>query len=409
LPLVKPYANMTQVNSMAHIKKPFDVIVIGAGVIGSSIAYHLSRQKVKVLLLEKGDIAEGSSGACDGMVFLQSKKPGIHLQLALESRNQFAQIQEALPYPIEYRECGGLVVIETQDEWIAMQHFVKEQQGAGLNVSLLTVDEVKEIEPHLSEHILGATYSPLDGQVNPISLSLGFALGAKALGSSLMINTSVYSIDIVAGSGFVVETQAGRFNASMIVNATGVHAPSIGAMVGVDIPIKPRRGQILVTEKAPSILNHCMISAQYIAAKYNPEIAAGGCEGISIEQTESGNLLLGSTREFAGFDKRTTAGGLQRIAANTTSLIPMLKQVNVIRSFAGLRPYTPDGMPILGPVESVPGFYIAAGHEGDGVALAPITGERIAKMIIDGKVPASLDCFGLDRFAPTDTIAEMNQ
>jgi len=386
-----------------------DVVVIGAGIIGSSIAYHLARYKLRVTVLERGDIASGSSGACDGLVFLQSKKPGIHLQLAMESRRRFDLLARQLPVPIEYKETGGMVVIEIEDELSAMQQFVKDQQEIGLDVSLINRDQARKLEPHLSEHILGATHSLLDGQVNPISLTLGFALGAKALGARVITGAGVHGINTTAGRVSSLETDAGRFETDIVINAAGIHAPEIGALVGLDIPIKPRRGQIIVTEACPTILKHCMISAKYIAAKFNPEIAAGSGEGISIEQTENGNFLLGSTREFVGFDKRTTTDGLHRIAAKTAGIIPALKQVNVIRAFAGLRPYTPDGLPILGPVDDVSGFFMAAGHEGDGIALSPITGELIAQMIAKGKSDISLDDFRLDRFSVEEEKTEVSR
>ena len=376
-----------------------DVVVIGAGVIGSSIAYHLARHKLRVALLERGDIASGSSGACDGLVFLQSKKPGIHLQLAMESRRRFKLLARQLPVPIEYRETGGMVVIESKDELSAMQKFVKAQQAVGLDVSLINKDQARKLEPQLAEHIVGATHSPLDGQVNPISLTLGFALGAKSLGARIITGAAVCGIDTAAGKVSAVETDAGRFEADIVINAAGVHAPQIGALVGLDIPIKPRRGQIIVTEFCSPMLDHCMISARYIAAKFNPEIAKAIGEGVSIEQTENGNILLGSTREFVGFDKRTTTDGLYRIAANTAGILPALKQIKVIRAFAGLRPHTPDGLPILGPVKGVSGFFMAAGHEGDGIALSPITGELIAQMIATGRSEIALDAFRLSRFA----------
>ena len=375
-----------------------DVVVIGAGIIGSSIAYHLARHKLRVTLLERGDIASGSSGACDGLVFLQSKKPGIHLQLAMESRRRFDWLARQLPVPIEYRETGGMVVIETEAELTAMQQFVAQQQESGLDVTLLDKNQVRQIEPHLSKHILAATHSPLDGQVNPISLTLGFALGAKSLNARVFTGVAVQGIDITAGRVSAVETEAGRFEADIVVNAAGVHAPKIGALVGLDIPIKPRRGQIIVTEACPPMIKNCMISAKYIAAKYNPEIAKGKGEGISIEQTENGNFLLGSTREFVGYDKRTTPEGLQHIASKTAGIIPALERVNVIRAFAGLRPYTPDGLPILGPVDDVSGLIMAAGHEGDGIALSPITGELIAQIIATGKSDIPLEAFRLSRF-----------
>jgi sarcosine oxidase subunit beta len=378
--------------------KSSPIVIVGGGVIGTSIAYHLALSKRRVTLLERGDIASGSSGACDGLVFLQSKKPGIHLELAMQSRRRFEGLARRLPVPIEYKATGGMVVVETEAEMAAMAQFVKEQQDIGLDVTLLNADRARQFEPHLSEHLLGATRSPLDGQVNPIALTLGFAMGAKAFGARVITGATVHGIDITNGRVSAVETDIGRFEADVIVNAAGAHAPEIGSMVGLSIPIKPRRGQIIVTEACPPMLNHCMISAKYIAAKFNPEIAKAGGEGISIEQTENGNFLLGSTREFVGYDKRTTTQGLQRIAAKTAGIIPALDRVNVIRAFAGLRPYTPDGLPILGPVADVPGFFMAAGHEGDGIALSPITGELIAQLIVTGKSDFPLDAFRLSRF-----------
>ena len=379
-----------------------DVVIIGAGVIGSSIAYHLAQEKLSVTLLESGDIASGSSGAGDGMVFLQSKKAGIHLDLAIESRRRFKRLVQVLPVSIGYKETGGMVVIETDDELAAMHSFVDQQRAGGLEISLLDADQAHGFEPHLADHILGATHSPLDGQVNPLALTLGFALGAKSRGVRVVTRAAVLDIEIKAGRVAAVETANERFQTDIVINAAGVYAGNIGEMVGLKIPIRPRRGQIIVTETCPPIIRHCLITAKYLAAKYNARITATNSEGASIEQTENGNFLLGSTREFAGFHRHTTPDGLQRIAATTTSLIPVLKKVNVIRSFSGLRPHTPDGLPILGPVAQIPGFIMAAGHEGDGIALAPITGELIAQMVARGGSDMPLDAFQLSRFNGSD-------
>lgn len=375
-----------------------NVLVIGGGVIGTSIAYHLTRREVRVTLLEQGELASGSSGACDGFVFLQSKNPGVHLQLAMESRKRFEQLIKDLPIPIEFKSTGGMVVIENEAELDAMRLFVQEQRKIGLDVSLLDAQQTRKREPQLSDHIVGATHSLLDGQVHPIALAHAFALGAKKLKAKILTGTRVEGIEISGNRVVSVDTSKGRFYADIIVNAAGVSAPEIGKMIGLQIPIKPRRGQIIVTEACHPMLKHCLISAKYIASKFNPDLAEGSSEGISIEQTKDGNLLLGSTREFVGFDKRTTVEGLNKIIIQTSKIIPPLRNLKMIRAFAGLRPYTPDGLPILGPVEKIQGFIMAAGHEGDGIALSPITGELIAQLIVDNRSDIPLDDFRLNRF-----------
>lgn len=389
-----------------HPPQKSDVIVIGGGIIGSSIAYHLSCRGMGVTLLEKGDLAAGSSGACDGLVFLQSKKPGIHLDLAMESRRMFDRLSHALPVPIEYRQTGGMVLIETEAEMAAMETYVASQQAGGLEVSLLPAARIRQLEPCLSKRLLGAAWSPLDGQVNPIALTLGFALGARSLGARIVTGADVLGIETRGGRACAVETGAGRFEADVIVNAAGARARTIGAMAGLSVPIMPRRGQIAVTSPACPMIRHCMISAGYIAAKFDPKIARESGQGISIEQTENGNFLLGSTREFAGFDRSTTLNGLSSITRRTAGVLPALATLNVIRAFAGLRPYTPDGLPILGPVDALPGFIMAAGHEGDGIALSPVTGDLIACMIATGQTGVPLDPFRLERFDNEKTLKE---
>jgi len=380
------------------LPKKADVIIIGGGVIGSSIAYHLAKRKIKAVLLERDNLASGASKACDGLVFLQSKKPGVHLELALASKKKFDHLKEELDFDIEYKNHGGMVIIENEQELQAMKRFVKKQQDIGLNVSLLDTDQSRKMEPALSEKILGSTFSPLDGQVNPMLLTYAFIRAAKKLEAKVLTHMEITGIKLKSGKVRSIITTKGQITTDTIVNATGADAESIGRLVDLNIPIKPRRGQILVTEAAPQFLGRGLLSAGYIAAKFDPALAKTHGVGISMDQTSSGNLLLGSTREFVGFDKRTTYEGITNILRNTSKIIPRLKNMHIIRSFAGLRPYTPDGLPILGKIQDIEGFIMAAGHEGDGMALSPITGELIAELIDTGKTRISLDPFRLERF-----------
>lgn len=374
------------------------IVIIGGGVIGTSIAHHLAGQNARVTLIEEKELAAGSSGACDGLVFMQSKKPGIHLSLAMESLKRFKTLQQELPVDIEFKQSGGMVIIENEAEYRAMEKFTREQQDNGLDVRLLDRCQALEKEPFLSADLLGASFSPLDGQVNPINLTLGFARAARRNHAQIVTQAGVLAIETRNNRVTGVKTTRGTFPADMVVNAAGSRAPQVSALVDIVVPIRPRRGQIVVTHAARPVLDHCLISAKYIAAKYDPSLAQKTGEGISMEQTHNGNLLLGSTREFVGFNTQNTLDGMEKIISQTAAILPVLETFQVIRTFAGLRPYTPDGLPLLGPVKSLEGFIMAAGHEGDGIALSPVTGALMADLLLGNTPDIALDAFSPDRF-----------
>lgn len=375
-----------------------DVVVVGAGVIGASIAYQLAKRKLNVVVLEQSGFVSGSSGACGGTIFLQTKRPGIHMELALKSAERFLHLEEELEANIEYQNNGGLIVIEHEDEMQSVQQSLELLKNVGLEVSLLDQKQTRELEPSLNHTILGATFSSKDAQVNPFLLTFALLNTAKILGAKVYCNTHVIGIGKASDHIQSVQTDKGDIETETIVNAAGVYAAAVGAMVDVDIPIKPRRGQLVVTEAVEPMIHRCMLSAQYIVAKFNPELVQEG-GGASIEQTFNGNFILGSTREFVGFNKCVTIEGMHHIANRVCAILPWIRQLCFIRAFAGLRPHTPDGLPIIGRAPGLDGFVIAAGHEGDGIALAPITGELIADLIVDNKTDLLMDAFKLERFS----------
>ena len=390
-----------------------DVIVIGGGVIGSSITYDLSKLGKRVLMLERRDNGSGSAGASDGVVGYHTKKPGLQMELAIQSIAMFDHLSEELGMDIEYRRnCGGMQPAETKLEWEILSEIVEEQRRSGVDIRMISMENACKIEPQLNPDLYGALYSPTSGKVNPLQLTFAYVQAAKRMGARILRNTEVREILVKMRRAMGVETDKGTFYADQIIDAAGSWAAEVAAMAGVDLPIRPRKGQLFITEPLGPFMNVTLQCARYNVIKFKPEAVGDKAAlrmgaSLSIEQGSNGGLIIGSTREFAGFDRENTLEAMEVTMRRAMRFFPALKDVNIIRAFAGLRPFTPDGLPILGEVEKLPGFYVAAGHEGDGIALAPITGKLMAELLAQGKASYSLEAFSPNRFRKWSEESEL--
>lgn len=384
-----------------------DIVVIGGGVIGSAIAYYLTKRGKKVTLLEKKYLVNGSSAACDQGILLQSKAPNEHLTLAIYSLEMFKNLEKELGRNLEFVQKGYLVLIESETELEVMKEIVAKQNELGLPSRIISKEDALSMQPGLNpDAFVAAACCDWDGEVNPYMLSMAFADRAEELGAVIKTGCPVTGLIMEDGAVKGVETPEGSIYADTVVNAAGVWAPEIGRMAGLEVPIRPRRGQAFITEAVPKFIHRSVINARYIVAKHHPEVLKGDDSmkaklgvGLCLTQSEKGNVMFGATREFVGYDVSNTIDGLGTILGNAVHLVPGLKKLNIIRTMGGLRPYTPDSRPLIGYVEGVPGFFMAAGHEGDGISLAPATGKLVSDLIVDGTtdVPAA-EAFDPNRF-----------
>jgi len=366
-----------------------DVAVIGGGVIGSAASYYLSKKNLEVAIIERKNIASGASGACDGFIFIQSKKDIDLICLTLKSLGIFKELSEELSYDLEYKNCGGLVIYSGNynREDISIIGFEERFKDFIENRTEIDTDfiefvdgtKIRELEPFISKEVCFGTFCRYESQVNPLAVNIAYALAARNSGAKVFLNEEVKSFSIKSkGKINSLVTDSGRkVYADEFLLCTGAWSADLGNVLGIDIPVSPRRGTIIVTEIIPELVNHVIIDYDYICCKFdlNREL------GFTLEQANSGNLLIGSTREFKGFDDSIDLQKISLLTKRATELFPKLSGIDIIRIFNGFRPYSSDFKPLIGLVPGFSNLWIAAGHEGDGIALSPVTGMLISELI----------------------------
>jgi glycine/D-amino acid oxidase-like deaminating enzyme len=360
-----------------------DVVVIGGGVIGCAVAYYLAKKGARVTLIEESVIGSGASSANSGAIAMATKKPGLALDMAMASQRLYPALGSELGMDMEYSVQGNLIVAESETEAIYLEKLSVEQQSAGVPAEMISMARCKELNPLLDGVIVAGLYCATDAQVNPFKVTQAYARAAQNAGARLVSGTRVSGIEVTADRVTGVTTNDGRIGVPWIVNAAGAHAGFVGKMVGVEHPVLPRRGQIVVLEASPDSPAIRVAAAGQLLAKHSGAGANAGSANVALSYTSrlaSGTVLLGSTNEFAGYDTRTTAPALAAICRAATRLMPRLGDLKVLRSWAGLRPYCASG-PMLGYSGGPAGYVTAIGHGGDGVALSPITGAYIAEFI----------------------------
>lgn len=383
-----------------------DVIVIGAGAVGSCTAYMLAKAGKKVTVIEKKDSCMGTGGATGGLLSWHTKKPGYHLNLFLKSKVLFPPLAEELGGDVGLQyDVGTLQIIESDLE---MELVKKTMEGGtipeGFSLKLLNREEMLEWEPYLTgEHIQGAMLIPESGYIDVFKYVYALVAGAKSHGAVFHNETEVTDF-IMEGKKVVgVKTNKGEFYADTVVNCAGVWGGKIANMLGYDLPIKPRRGQIVALEPCAQKVMHMLTCSTYQVVKFHPELITDETVKrtgytFALEQSESGTILINGTREFAGFDTGITYEGVGLMINGAAKAFPCIKDMKIMRMFSGLRPYTPDGLPIVGQLGDIEGFVMACGHEGDGIALSPITAEIVRSLIVDGKEPFDIEPLSAKRF-----------
>jgi glycine/D-amino acid oxidase-like deaminating enzyme len=380
-----------------------DVVVVGAGVVGASCAYYLAAAGVAVRLYDRSYVASGSSGSCEGNVLAWDKELERELPLALRSGDLWQGLSAELD-DFEYDRKGSIVVAETEAELLACAERNRVLAGLGVEGEVLDADALRREEPYSAHDLPGGVLYPGDAQLEPRLATAALVHGAVRLGAELVTDVTVKSILRGSdGRATGVETSAGRVGADMVVVAAGVWSPQLLQTAGLTVPVTPRKGQIVVLERSPVVFRRKLSEAGYVAAVEADHAALQ--IAMVVESTPSGTALLGSSRQHVGFDREVELGVAGAIARRAARFFPILNDARALRVYAGLRPLTPDHIPIIGPFAEAPNICVATGHEGAGIGLAPATGELVAAWHTNTPTAIPIHWFSPDRFAPVELAA----
>lgn len=376
--------------------KTADVVVIGGGISGTAIAYNLAKKGVKnVVLIEKSYLASGATGRC-GAGIRQQWGTEMNCRISKLACELFEQANEELEYDgdIEFKQGGYLIVSSTEKEHEQFKKNVALQNSLGIESKLITLEEAKEIVPFLNtEKLVSATFHQKDGHLNPFYTVDAYAKAAERLGVKIYKYTEVTDIIVENGKVKGVKTDKGDISTNVVVNAAGGYSQVVAEMAGVELPIYSERHQILVTEPIEPILGPMVMSFSL---------------NLYCQQVPHGGIIMGRGDEGEPRDFRITSGWhfLDEMTKTITDILPPLKEVRMIRQWAGLYNMTPDRQPILGPVDEVEGFYLAVGFSGHGFMFGPATGLLIAEQILGEENTVDISMLHLNRFKTGDLILE---
>jgi sarcosine oxidase subunit beta len=372
---------------MNKIEKKADVVIIGGGVNGCSLAYQLAKKGKKVVLCEKSYLCSGATGRC-GAGIRQQWSTRENAQLAIDSVKIFEKLEEELGQEIGLRQGGYLIAIHKEKEMSQAELNVKMQRELGLDVSILTPDEIQDIVPILDTErmrAIGATFCPKDGHVDPFKTTHAYARSAQRKGAKLYKFTEIKDIKIKNKKIDSVVTSRGKIKTNIVINAAGAWSKRIAEMIGVKLPNKPYRKEILVTERVKPMFKAMVISFK---------------DGIYFSQQEEGQILGGIPipNEKPGYLTIPTFDFLHHMAKTLTRYAPSFKYANVIRQWTGYYDVTPDARPIIGEVKGLKGFIQCNGFSGHGFMLSPMVTKILTEYIVNGDTPQILDHLNISRF-----------
>jgi sarcosine oxidase subunit beta len=389
-------ASKHQERFMGAWRDTASVIIVGGGIMGASVAFHLAQKGcADIVILEKDLLAQASTGLSAGGIRQQFSHPA-NIRLSQEAVRVFEQFEKRFGVDMEFRQVGYLFLAQSEEDWQEFLVNVEVQRQHKVPVEVLTPDEIKYRWPYLTvDDLKGGTFCPEDGYADPYMAAMGFAKAARKLGVRIEEQTRVTAIRIEKGQVRGVETTRGSISAPVVVNVAGPWGGEVARMAGLDLPVEPYRRQVFVTQAFEPIPKPVpMILDIEPPAFYFRGEGPGILMGMSDpNEPSSYNINVDYT-----FMERTIEAAIHRA--------PILEEAEILRGWGGLYAITPDDNPIIAAMPGVKGFFCAIGFSGHGFQQAPTVGRILSELILDGRTDSDLSPFAPDRFDGTTSKAE---
>ncbi|HEY5088305.1 MAG TPA: FAD-dependent oxidoreductase [Gemmatimonadaceae bacterium] len=364
-----------------------DAVVIGAGIVGAACAEALARAGMKVLVLDASFAGGGTTAAGMGHLVVMDDSPS-QLALTAYSEKLWTTLAPELPRNVEYDGCGTLWIAEDEEQLDAVYPKQRIYEEHGVASEILSPTQLAEAEPRLRPGLAGALCVPGDGVIYPPNAAVALLQRAVANGALLREGVRVDAVgarEVLAGSE--------RIACDCVINAAGAHASSLTP----GIPIVPRKGHLVITDRYPGFCRHQLVELGYLASAHTMSAES---VAFNVQPRATGQLLIGSSRELVGWDASINRAIVRKMLDRALDFMPGLALVSAIRTWAGFRPATPDKLPLIGAWEDTPGLWIATGHEGLGITTSLGTAHLLADLIL-GQEPA----IDATPFAPSRVLA----
>ena len=376
-----------------------DVIVIGGGIVGCTAAMFLADAGMDVNLLERGEISGEASGLNAGSIggYGWGRSPSLQEHLTMGSLDIFKSLQIEKGYDIEFRQSGSLVAIQSLNQYEYAQERVSYLKSEGMQVEILSPSEAKSYEPNLNGDLDGYMYSSYRGQADPIKSTRAFSEVAKKNGAIITTSAPVTGLE-QAGQGWIVRSHNRVFNCQALLIATGAWTYEIGNMIGLNIPIQPVRGQMWATDSMPPRIFHTISSMESSEYWYKnpivnedspPELTHNGDSRVTRHlygrQRANGEVIFGGDRELLGLRDDVSFTGIEVNKTHAGEILPFLDQLSVTRTWSGIMPFSPDGLPLIGRIEQYENLFLATGLGSSGFGRGPGSGMLVADLIVRGE------------------------